>query len=489
MLGWVSFIIILGLSTYWIYVLSKNTSLSSKLYIAGFYVKLCFAISYVLLFTYYFSDGKLYGDSYRFIYDSYAINQLAYSDFSAYLNLLFGNIDITNAQVIKALSQTHIWDYGENGDWINDNRLILKINSLIHFVSFKNIYVHALIFSLISFLGIHLIYRTFENFIGNKKAFWIMIIAFPNFAFWSSAILKESIFIFGIGLFVFYVFKWINKQKSIIYIVFSIVGCLLLLFNKPYAGLFIILFSLTYILGAYLNWKIKGLIISTILIGFLAIIVIFIPSRLNITSKISTKQTDLNNLGKGGIAFINDTAFCVFDYQLLNSFEIVEESKIKVKDTIVGECKLFGQSKYNSIIIHPSSQVYDVYLIYPPSTSYSSPVLINHSPVQLLLNIPQALVNTVIRPFPWDNGDPLKIINFISNLFFLVFIIYIVRNKRKLTNQEKYILYFLIGSALFILLIVGLTVPIFGAIVRYKIPAELLIIISGFIILKPKHET
>ncbi len=396
--------------------------------------------------------------------------------------------DSYSDEIMNYLQFTQIWDYGNNGDWINDNRLIIKLNSIIHFFSFHNIYIHALIFSFISFLGIHYIYRAFSPFVVKKKIFWYTLILWPSLAFWGGSMMKETILIFATGLYFYYLFKWLKNRASIKLISILTIAILILLFNKPYAGLFIIAFSLVYIFGTVIRWQKKGLLLISAIILVVATFFLNAPTKINLTHKISGKQIDLNNLAEGGIAFTSDSAFCVFPYQSISHFEVLNAERIKIHTPTKGTYKLFGKKVFYPFEMPAATDSFEIYLIYEPTNSFFKTKLINYSVSNLIQSIPQAIVNVIIRPFPWDNGDKLKIVNFISNLILLFSFFYAILFRKKLTNHELYLQYILIGISLFIVLIIGLSTPIFGAIVRYKVPAELFIIISIFIMLKPKHE-
>jgi hypothetical protein len=103
----------------------------------------------------------------------------------------------------------------------------------------------------------------------------------------------------------------------------------------------------------------------------------------------------------------------------------------------------------------------------------------------LLLVTPEALINTLFRPFPTDAGGILKYLAFFSNLLFISFVIFAIIKRKSLIDEQKYWVTYLLLAAFVILLFIGWTTPIVGAIVRYKIAAEILLIIAFSILLKP----
>jgi hypothetical protein len=94
---------------------------------------------------------------------------------------------------------------------------------------------------------------------------------------------------------------------------------------------------------------------------------------------------------------------------------------------------------------------------------------------------PKAFINTLTRPWPTE----LKGILFYPPLFenlFIIFILFIGWFYRKKVNpqQWKFIVFCLTFSIL-LFVIIGLTTPIIGAIVRYKIPAMPFLIIVAIL--------
>ena len=462
-----------------------SNSLNTKDVLIALGIKLSFGLLYLYIFTVYYGDGHLYGDSYSFYLDSKVLSQLAIDYPMDYLKLIFGFSEYNHDIVWPYLEQTVVWDYSHTGDFINDNRLILKINSVIHLFSYGNIYIHSLIHIFFSFIGIRLIYSVFSKFVKQKKWFWYALILTPSISFWGGAILKESILIFGIGL-LFYAIQKLMKSISIKYLFLLTIGVISITYNKPYAGLIIFPLSFLFIIGKYFNWSILKLKITAIVIAVIFIFLIFAPSKINLTQKVSFKQKDLINLGKGGVFFITDSSFCFFDYKLHSNFEMRQASLIKINVESIGEYKLFGQSTFKPFTIPKSDKLYAHYLTQIPSSSFFEITPINNSALQLIKSIPSAISNVHFRPLPWDNGNQLKIFSSLQNLALMILLVFSIFKRRTLYNQDKWVLFMLITSSFFITLLIGWTTPIFGAIVRYKVPVDLFIIIISFILLKSK---
>jgi hypothetical protein len=481
------FILLLALFSFLIATDYLKTSISAKKLLIGWFIKLSFAGLFILVYSYYYTDGQLYGDVANFIQDSRVLADFARNEPLEFSKVFFGfnSNDLILHQT--HLAETNIWSYGDNGDFINDNRLIIRINALIHLFAFGSIWTHVLCFAFISFTGVLLIYKTFHKLTNRPLILFFALLLFPTVSFWGSGISKETLLVFSIGLF-FYAVNRIRQNQHLFWsLVLLIFGTLLLLFNKPHVGLFLI--PMVLVLVAIDRFGFSKWVITIISLSLLAGITIlcFTPSKINIVERISYKQQDLQNQGIGGIFFVNDTAFCAFDYKYLDHFEYKKKERlISVTTQTEGEYKLFGEDDFHPFSAPVSDKEHDVYHIISPSRSIVSVPPINNSPLQLLKNTPLSIVNVLIRPFPNDGGSPLKYLVLLENIFFLILVLIVLRKRTVLSEKTGAWFNYLLFSGISLILIIGWTTPILGAIARYKMAPILLIVIALCLLLPSK---
>jgi len=464
----------------------KIDFLSKKIFLISFLIKLIYGFIFIFIYKYWIGNGVLSGDVSDFFNDAKVISLIASESPLNYIKVLFGFIDDTSPEIWEFVKHTNVWEYIGLNELLNDNRLIIKFNSVIHLFSNNNVYVHSMVHSFLSFTGIMLIYLAFKDLVENKKMFWIILIILPSISFWGTSILKESLMIFSIGLFCF---GWYNfyKNKYLVSSFILFLSVLLLVFNKPYVGIVIVPISLLFMIGYLFNWSVMvaKITLTSVLIGF--VLIIIIPNRLNVINRLSFRQQEMIDLSKGGVVFLNDSAFCKFDYDFINNFEKVNDSLIKINSDTQGQYKLFGTKEYKNYKFESNTLACLNYSSNPPSNSYFESQIIGNSKLNLLKSVPLTLVNVLIRPFPWDNGGSLKIFSFLQNILIFMFIVISIFKRRSLRDIEKWVLLILTLSSLFIILLIGWTTPIFGTIIRYKIPVDLFLIIIGFIMLKSKQ--
>ena len=91
---------------------------------------------------------------------------------------------------------------------------------------------------------------------------------------------------------------------------------------------------------------------------------------------------------------------------------------------------------------------------------------------------PQAFVNTVLRPFPWEARGLLQWMAALETLFVWLLILFALSRGDRSTWKKSSILWFSIFFGLGLYLFIGYTVPFPGAIARYKVIPELLLIVA-----------
>lgn len=140
------------------------------------------------------------------------------------------------------------------------------------------------------------------------------------------------------------------------------------------------------------------------------------------------------------------------------------------------------------LIVNKHLEFYRFNNKFPSNSSFEIPLLNDWWSV--IKYTPNAWINTFIRPYLWESKSPFVLISSIENLLFIgLFGLAAFFPNKKRTNW-----YYVVFCLLFVLVlftIIGLTIPIFGALVRYKVPglpflAVALLLLIDFDSLKAK---
>lgn len=109
--------------------------------------------------------------------------------------------------------------------------------------------------------------------------------------------------------------------------------------------------------------------------------------------------------------------------------------------------------------------------------------------ISILKNSPQAIINTLFRPFPSELKSPLYFLSFLENVLIWILGIYaIIKANWKMIFSNS-IFWFSVCFVLLLALMIGLTVDNSGSLVRYRMPyLPFLLAIFAFILSQKKKE-
>ena len=116
--------------------------------------------------------------------------------------------------------------------------------------------------------------------------------------------------------------------------------------------------------------------------------------------------------------------------------------------------------------------------------SYIDIPRLDGSKMSLIRNLPVALFNSMIRPFPWDPGSWPKHILFLETFGLICLVIFAIRHRRTMTNREKALILCLLIFCICLASLIGWVTPVLGAIVRYRLPIHIAIIIVGLTLIR-----
>jgi hypothetical protein len=468
---------------------AKIEGLSSWDLSIAFAIKCIASLIFIYIFTWHYGKGVLFSDSIFYLNDAKILNSVFYSYPLDYFKLLTG-VGETDELILKHLSNTEMWSRPLNF-LNNDTKNIIRINSIIGFFSFNVNYVHFLIFDLFSLVGIVLIFNYFKGKIKlNSRLFFYVLIFFPSMLFWSSGVLKEPLLIFSIGIF----FRSISikNEKVMLKVTLLILSIYLLFSFKAYVLLCLIIPFIFYFLSIFLFKKQSFFVILVAILGVFVFILYSFP-KLNkqFINHISIKQFDFNNISQGGYYFKTDNSRISYyiNYKDINKINTFSDTLYLYDDVEIFSFSKNLNQKLTSKIHHKNTKItVSKRAVFLKSNSYIKSTLIKSSYLQLVKNIPHALINSLFRPLPTDTRTKFNIPQFLETCVLFGFLIFSIIKRRKFERKELTLMISLVLFILSLSLIIGWTTTVIGAIVRYRIPVYLAIIILSFIIYNPPEK-
>lgn len=357
------------------------------------------------IYTFYYTDTST-GDMHNYFSDAQILYN-AFKDTPGKLLLAITGINDFEASHGSAYLSMQFWYRQYNDAFFNDSHLMIRFNAFLMIFSGQNFHVHTILMAFISFIGLMLIYKSLLP-IFSQKALWFLPCVFltPSLMFWSSGMLKEPLVILGLGLLLFPAF--IAAQPLPKRFICAAIGIFILLFTKFY-----VLFCIAPPLVAYIipttSKSVKTILVKHTSIAIitlaLAFLAPYISPALNFPGMLLNKQK----------AFLN-----VADLWNAGSFTNVP--------------------------------------------------LLTGSFHDILLKAPIGFYNTIFKPLPMEVNNLLLLAAFLENILIFVIITYCLWNARRKAITQN--LNFMLFAAFYVILlfcIIGLTTPVIGALVRYKI--------------------
>jgi len=339
----------------------------------------------------------------------------------------------------------------------------------------------------VSFIGLTALYKTFISFFTGKQMWLLFAVYFvPTVLYWSSGVLKESVLVTGLGLLLYSTKCGLEspiKRKQFLLFILSL---FILLSVKMYVLLLLLpaLFS-NFISGRFNNIKLINvyLLVYSGIIA-LAITISLINTDYNIFKIISDKQAKAISEAKGGIFLENKTNFICIDY----------ENKKQIIDLPNGLFKIKNRSSYlqwplddmqDTAFISSSTDTSTFKMTYTILPANSNLFFNKTEPTffAFVKNVPNAIYNSLIRPCFINPNSAFELIAIAEAQMIFLFIILALFFYKKPTDEQLPIILFCLAIALSLLLLIGFTAPVFGAMVRYKLPALLFLVIALFLMI------
>jgi hypothetical protein len=397
----------------------------------AFIIKTLAALLLIWIYSNYYRE-RHNADIFKYFDDSLIITSSFLTNPKDFFSMIFGFENHYEQLHQNYFINMNHWDSSYTSTILNESRLVIRLNAIIGLISFKIYFIHALFFSFLSLIGFVYIIKTLkkisptENF---RHVFWALIL-FPSILLFSSGILKEPLIILGLGTCTFSLISIIeNKKLRTKTILLFLLSLLLILKVKFYV--FCCLFSSIFI---YVSIKKINknpnliLLLNLLVISLIVGLLHFLNSEYDPIVIISKKQQDFIRLA-----------------EFYNAGSLIEISQI--------QDNLFS----------------------------------------FLKAIPSGFVNSTTKPFPWEISSRIHLIPLFENIIILGLIGYVLSKFKKLKtifDKNKYAhLYSVVVFIISLYCIIGITTPVFGALIRYKIPGLIFIIIGLTISVKKTYKS
>ncbi len=349
------------------------------------------------------------GDTFAYLHDVNVLQKLLFEHPIQYLKIISA-IDSNDPALHQVYNKLYVWFDGGYNTFYNDNQTLIRINSLFRIFSFGFYEVHVLFMSFISLCGLMMIFRVASFYSQQKrKLIALAIFCVPSVLLWGSGLMKEPLQLFSMG-FVLWRFHLLNNKLTTKNIFLFIISFALLFFTRNY------------------------------------ILLLFIPGL--IAWCIYPRYKNLY------CTLLFTVCYCVaitIGFQLRKVFPQFD----------------IAQLLYDKQIIYWKNAVY-----------YHANSLINRVPfapssVSVIKRSPEAFWLTLSQPYLWECKNPLYYFSALENILFIVLFVWMILKLDRITLKYNPVFAFSLCFCIALFIVIGLTTPVVGSIVRYKVPGLL----------------
>jgi hypothetical protein len=381
---------------------------SSKWLVPGvFLLKVGCGLFLNWVYSHYYPDRST-ADVFKYFDDSLVLHQAFYSNTGDFFQMLFGIFNDSEYFNSHYYARMNHWMRPFGNNYYNDTHLLIRFNAVLRFFSFGYIGVHTVFANLISITGIVLFYTTFKSLIPVAHSKTLYVLFFlPSLLFWGSGVLKEGFLLFALGLLLMAFFNLIHQRFKLKWL-------------------------MVFLTMIYLILRLKFYVLVALLPAMMAYTWVTFSSSGKTTAKYLI--TSLLVMGIG----LNLK-------HLHTSFDILTIIRQKQLDFI---CLAEYMNSGSSIALTPLE----------PTT------------IGFINALPQSLYNGFIRPGVWESNSAFTLFSALENTALVVFILctWVIRKKEPL---QLNLLFFCITFIVVLNTLIGLTTPVLGAVVRYRVPA------------------
>lgn len=426
-----------------------------------------------LIYTYYYTDRST-ADIWKYFDDGMVMYSAFRDSPIDYFKMLFGLGNETPhfQQYYDAMNH---W-YRPYGTAVaNDTHTIIRFNAFVRLFSLGHYNVHSVVANFLGLIGLTGILHFLRQLSPSKeKWFFAGVFLMPGMMFWASGVLKEPLLIFGLGLFLYSIWKVAQVGVSVGSVIALCISLFFLMTVKSYA-----LAALLLVLAGWqLSRKFEKIhpsvwYASTVFIGIVGVSVLhhFAPSKSLIT-RIAQQQYEFFQLAEGGTYVStesNDTLYIgAENYESL--IFTTDRKELKIAGPLEAVYWKDAKQEPAQRITLDEYESYQVLLDYGKTGSTIDIPKLEPSLLSLLQASPVALVNATFRPFPWEIRSPFMLLSGLENLIILCLLVFMMLTFKP-ENLSNPVWYLAIVFAVIILELTGLVTPVIGAIVRYKVPA------------------
>jgi hypothetical protein len=442
-----------------------------------FGLKLIFGVILIEIYSHFYTVRST-ADAFKYYDDAKVIFESLYTKPWDYFRITFG-INSDAPDLFAYYQKMNNWFLADNYTIYNDSRSVIRFNALVFPFSCGRFVVHTLFMCFLSLMGLLALFKAFQASFKSKiysLAFAVFLV--PSALFWGSGVLKEGLILFTSGFLIYYFFQMLSTRFEKMRIVFLF----FLFFFALIAVKIHILFSLIpgfVVLFLQYKWPQTSIYKKLLAVFFAALLFALglsaFNDKYNPFHMLAKKQKDFINLANGGFYFeridnTRDTFYVQerFRTQIIAARDSVnwnlteQQVYFRWSKGILVDTLRFSSEDQSSfrLLMHLDSSGSKIEIKKLEPTFWS-----------VISAVPSAIFNTLFRPFVFEANNLLSLFAALENLLIAFLLLLVLFFYKSPTENTQAIFVFCFSFVFILFAIIGLTTPVLGALVRYKIPA------------------
>lgn len=463
----------------------KDNSIKRIWLLIAFALKIAAGFGLIWVYTKYYPDRQTadifkYFDDSKMIYSAFEKHQ--YADYVKMISGIGNDNEYFNENYYTRMNHwSRHYDFGT----YNDNHTIIRLNALLIPFSGGNFYIHMIVMCFCCLCGLWALYKGFKHFFRAKEKLLFLVIFFiPSVVFWSSAVLKESILMCALGFLFFAFFNLLQRRKTVSSGIIFTLASLLILINKNYLLLAVFPAMFCYFMaGRFQIRKAALFYFSVYAAGFFFVLLISNSAyEDNLLETFSLKQRDFINVSKGGIFIQNDKYFVRVAPDKKTFLDTISKNNFRIRP---GSEYMYWKNENldDTIYAKNSNDTASYHLVWDLPLAGSTIQIKRLEPTlwSLVKTAPMALYNSLCKPSFLSAHSAMEKISAVENSVVILFLMICVWYRKENYNRNIFSMLFFISIV--ILLLIGYTTPVAGAIVRYKVPVLPFMLMYGLCML------
>ncbi len=375
--------------------------------IAGlFALKIIAGTALWAVYTYVYPDRST-ADIFKYFDDSAVLYSALWTAPGDFFRMLFGIGNDSPEFTVKYYAVMNNWIREFENNVYNDSHTMIRFNAVLRLFSFGHYHVHTVFACFVSTTGLVALYRAVHPLLEQfERRLVPTIFLWPSMLFWASGVLKESLLVFGLGLFLLgTIGRWPDR------LAWRPMVCILL-------GLAIMLVIKFYVLlclvPGLLAWK---------------------------WAQARPGRPLQQSLLVHAVAFSG----VLLSGSLVPGYDMLDMLTVKQHDFIGMATGVHS----GSVLTMPA---------------------LDGSLWSFIRSAPHALYMTFCSPFAVLHTGPLAWLGAAENVLLLCIPVFALCYAKPWRAVDQRTLWFFLSFILLLALLIGWTVPVVGALVRYRIP-------------------